>query len=48
MGDYDRLVKGFFRKVNPSNPLHYYGCKRIVRGEEHKRRKDEANRADDA
>ena len=34
MGDYDRLVKGFFRKVDPSNPLHYYGYKHIVRGED--------------
>ena len=48
MGGYDRLVKEFFRKVDLSNPLHYYGYKRIVRGKEHKRRKDEANRADDA
>ena len=33
MGNYDRLVKDFFRKTNPSNPLHYYGYKHIVRGE---------------
>ena len=39
MGGYDRLVKDFFRKADPSNPLHYYGYKRIVRGEEHKRRR---------
>jgi len=32
MGGYDRLVKDFFRKADPSNPLHYYGYKRIVRG----------------
>jgi len=31
MGDYNRLVKDFFRKVDPSNPLHYYGYKHIVR-----------------
>ena len=34
MGNYDRLVKDFFRKANPSNPLHYYGYKHIVRGED--------------
>ena len=33
MGNYDRLVKDFFRKTNPSNPLHYYGYKHIVMGE---------------
>ena len=33
MGKYDRLVKDFFRKTNPSNPLHYYGYKHIVMGE---------------
>ena len=46
MGDYDRLVKDFFRKVDPSNPLHYYGYKHIVREEEHKRREERTNRAD--
>ena len=48
MDDYDRLVKEFFRKVDPSNPLHYYGYKHIVRGEGHKKRKAKANRAGDA
>ena len=48
MGDYDRLVKDFFRKVNPSNPLHYYGCKRIVREEENRKCKDKANKANNA
>jgi len=34
MSSYDRLVKDFFQKFNPSNPLHYYGYKHIVRGED--------------
>ena len=37
------MVKDFFRKVDPSNPLHYYGYKHIVKEEKSKRRKDEAN-----
>ena len=31
MSSYNRLVKDFFQKINPSNPLHYYGYKHIVR-----------------
>ena len=34
MSGYNRLVKDFFQKINPSNPLHYYGYKHIVRGED--------------
>jgi len=34
MADYDRLAKDFFRKVDPSNPLHYYGYKHVVRDED--------------
>ena len=45
MGDYDRLVKGFFRKVDPSNPLHYYGYKRILREEENRKCKDKADKS---
>jgi len=30
VSSYDRLVKDFFQKVDPSNPLHYYGYRRIV------------------
>jgi len=41
MDNYDRLVKDFFRKTNPSNPLHYYGYKHIVRGEIERNEKGE-------
>jgi len=34
MSNYSRLVKDFFQKINPSNLLHYYGYKHIVRGED--------------
>jgi len=27
---YNRLVKDFFERINPSNPLHYYGHRHIV------------------
>ena len=37
MSSYDRLMKDFFQKVDPSNPLHYYGYRRIVRGKDAKR-----------
>jgi len=48
MGNYDRLVKDFFRKANPLNPLHYYGYKHIVRGEKSKRLEERANKANGA
>ena len=48
MSGYDKLVKDFFRRSDPSNPLHYHGYKHIVREEEHKKRKAKANRADGA
>ena len=41
MSGYDRLVKDFFRRVDPSNPLNYYGYKHIVRDEESKRAGDQ-------
>jgi len=34
MSSYIRLVKDFFQKINTLNPLHYYGYKHIVRGED--------------
>ncbi|MCD6538460.1 hypothetical protein J7L18_07640 [Candidatus Bathyarchaeota archaeon] len=34
MSSYIRLMKDFFQKINPLNPLHYYGYKHIVRGED--------------
>ena len=37
MGEYDKLVKDFFKRVDPSNPLHYYGYKHIVRDEKRER-----------
>jgi len=34
MSSHSRLVKDFFQKINLSSPLHYYGHKHIVRGED--------------
>jgi len=44
MGDHEGLVKDFFRKVDPSNPLHYYGYKYIVIDEDTRLKKlDKSN-----
>ena len=34
MEGYNKLVKDFFKKINPLNPLHYYGYRHIVIGGE--------------
>jgi len=44
MSIYNRLVKDFFQKINPSNPLHYYGYKHIVRGENAKNEEEDEYR----
>ena len=48
MSSYSRLVKDFFRRVDPSNPLHYYGYKHIVREEEWEKRRDRKIKTDGA
>jgi len=42
---YDKLVKDFFKRIDPSNPLHYYGYKHIVRDE---KRREKTVKADGA